>query len=125
MRDAAAHVRIVSLAPLDGSSDVALFAWPVDLGGRWYPWGRTPSGFVVGLGVECFDSSFQGARTLGDGVRGMSLAGYTLILARHLVLSGGLGVSVQGFRPQATYYGQDDWRVAVNPALRVAVGVAF
>jgi hypothetical protein len=110
---------------LDGSTDVALFAWSVDLGGRWFPWGRAPSGFFVDLGVGYFSSSFLGARTLGDGVRGLSLAGYTLILARHFVLSAGLGVSVQGFRPRATYYGQDDWSVAVNPALRVAVGVAF
>ena len=47
-----------------------------------------------------------------------------LSLARALQTAG-LGVSVQGFRPRARYYGQDDWSVAVNPALRVAVGVAF
>ncbi len=107
---------------LNGTTSLGVFGASLDVGARWFPLRDAPSGLFVDLGFGVFSSAFAslGDRVQGFGVRGMLVGGYTLILLRHIVLSGGLGVQVSSFDRE--YHSPD---VNVYPVLRVAVGASF
>ena len=107
---------------LDGTTSIGVFGVSLDVGGRWFPLRDAPSGLFVDLGLGVFTSAFSdfGKRVQGFGLRGMLLAGYTLILARHFVLSGGVGVQASSFDR-----GDNVAEAHVYPVLRVAVGASF
>lgn len=107
---------------LDGSTTGGLFAWSIDVGARWFPMRRAPSGLFVDLSGGYFTSWFDLAiRYRGDGARGMLLVGYTLVLWRHLTLSAGLGAQYRVVRSENSDASEDRWA----PAVRLAIGAAF
>lgn len=99
-------------------------AFAMDVGVRAFPFGRAPSGFLVGahFGAASWDiASFAPAQD-GFGLRGGVTVGYTFVFGRRFVLSVGGGVEYLRSTPAgqgAESYGH------VFPFLRLAVGVAF
>ena len=109
------HLRLYDSVLSDTSEPYK--GYGVELGARWFYAGRAPEGLWVG------------ARAVGAWAVGPSsgspagyvsaLGGYTLIVAKRLVLSGGLGAQylhyrVDGLGPRGVF-----------PALHTAVGLAF
>lgn len=92
----------------------------VEVGGRWFPWARAPTGAWLGaraVGSYLFTLDESADPALGG--YASILAGYTWVFADHYVLSGGAGV--QYFHYKVGDYGVE----GVFPALHTAVGFAF
>ncbi len=92
----------------------------VEVGVRFFPFGRAPSGLWAGIrGVGARLSTDQQGGQSGAGGYGSALVGYTLILRDRWVLAGGLGVQylryrVAGMGPRGVF-----------PAAHTTLGVAF
>ncbi len=94
----------------------------LELGGRWFPWGRAPSGAwlqvrTVGA-ILLSDAPNTPSQALG-GYAGV-LGGYTWILADRWVLSAGLGIQRFAYR-----IGDFGLPTTLYPAAHTAIGVAF
>ena len=91
-----------------------------EVGVRFYPRANAPEGpWVMARGVAARMSTTDGSHDPEPGGYGSVLAGGTLVLGGHWVLSGGLGVS---------YFAWDigDYGVTgFKPAAHTALGVAF
>jgi hypothetical protein len=106
----------------DGSRSVGLYAASLDVGMRWFPWERAPSGAFGELGLGVYGSRFVAERReAGFGMRGTALIGYTFLIARHMAVSFGAGVQLARFAGTGNTYGA----LEVWPMLRVALGGAF
>lgn len=110
------HLRLFS-AP--GSTPEPYVGLGGELGVRYYFAGSAPQGaWLLARGVLAHvRATDTGATALGG--YGSALAGYTGVLAEHLVLSGGAGL--QRIEYTVGDYGTRGW----FPALHTAVGVAF
>jgi hypothetical protein len=91
-----------------------------ELGVRIFPLGTAPKGlWVMTRGVLASLHTTDGTKQRALGGYGSVLVGYTGLIGRHFVLSGGLGV--QRLKYTVGGYGLDSWA----PAAHTNVGVAF
>ncbi len=98
-------------------------AFAMDLGLRYFPFRRAPSGFFLGAhaGIGSWDLiAFRPAEP-ALAMRGGASVGYTWAWPWGLVLSLGGGAEVLTVSPS----GSNDVRVIVYPFTRLAVGVTF
>lgn len=111
------HLRLFSPPGGDVEPYIGLGA---ELGGRWFPWAKAPTGpwlGVRGVGAWLFTLDDSAEPTVGG--YASVLGGYTWVIADHYVLSGGAGV-------QYLHYKIGDYGVeGLFPALHTAVGFAF
>ena len=108
------HARLFSPPTADAEDFLGI---GLELGARWFPWGEAPTGpwlLARGVGAEVFTDDES---TFGGYVSG--LIGYTAVVWRRLVLSGGAGVQYIHYR--VAELGPK----GIFPALHTAVGIAF
>lgn len=92
----------------------------VEVGLRRFFAGHAPTGgWVMARGVVAHLSTTDGTDATSVGGYGSLLAGYTTILGKHFVLSGGLGVQYMAYHLGDYGFG------GFLPAAHTAVGVAF
>jgi len=96
----------------------------MDVGVRVFPFGRAPSGFLLGAHMGAATWNVADLEPTADGfaVRGGLTVGYTFVFARRFVLSVGGGGEYVRFTP--SWQGAESYGRAW-PFVRLAVGVAF
>jgi len=91
-----------------------------EAGFRYFPWGKAPTGgWVMARGVLARLATTEAPKTAEAGGYGSALVGYTGIVGKHFVLSGGLGFQYLAYDIQG--YGSS----GPFPAAHTNLGVAF